>query len=65
MKKVLVVASIDGLCAQLLRIAYSLEAAREDGLVALLRYKFGKIGIPAKCIDMAKIRRSQNRGEDE
>ena len=39
--------------------SFILLSTHEDEYAALLRYKFGKIGIPAKCIDMAEIRNLQ------
>lgn len=39
--------------------SFILLSTHEDEYAALLRYKFGKIGIPAKCIDMAEIRSLQ------
>ena len=39
--------------------SYILLSTHEDEYAALLRYKFGKIGIPAKCIDMSEIRNHQ------
>lgn len=39
--------------------SFILLSTHEDEYAALLRYKFCKIGIPAKCIDMAEIRNLQ------
>ena len=33
-----------------------LLSTHEDDYAALLRYKFSKIGIPAKCIDLSEVR---------
>ena len=40
--------------------SFILLSTHEDEYAALLRYKFGKIGIPAKCIDMSEIRNHQD-----
>lgn len=37
--------------------SYILLSTHEDEYAALLRYKFGKIGIPAKCVDMSEVRK--------
>ena len=39
--------------------SFILLSTHEDEYAALLRYKFSKIGIPAKCIDMSEIRNHQ------